>query len=438
MMRVFQRKWIWFFPIFSIFVMIYATHNKTFISVVRTVIAKLIRRKSGEDKIDKPTSMRNIRSTKQTKSDQKEKLLESTTQQQLIPTDLSEMVTFSSTHKSKLPTMLLWYPPPFLERRYGGKIIVDNLEKCGGCTFTNDKSKLNESEIIILHSNFLERGGSIPKSRFMNQTYVFYTQESPYHTNYLGKNIADLKNYDNLFNMTMTYRRDSDVMSAYGCWGERFIEKVQRFPLKPNRPKLAVMFASSCNKIGAKLRKEYSDMLIQNGLRLDRYGKCFGNYYNGSMDGVLMQYKFFMSFENSIHCRDYITEKFWLNSLEHGLLPVVIGPHKEDIKSVAPPHSYIHAEDFKSPKDLVNYLNYLDKNDTAYKEYFKWREIPPPHLKYACGKGTEFCVLCKKYMEGSRGKTFSISKWWYGEERTECFSTVYKKTKSYFSKIHGL
>ena len=45
---------------------------------------------------------------------------------------------------------------------------------------------------------------------------------------------------------------------------------------------------------------------------------------------------------------------------------------------MAPPNSFIHAEDFKSPEELVKYLDYLDGNDTAYLEYHAWRNMSPP------------------------------------------------------------
>ena len=49
------------------------------------------------------------------------------------------------------------------------------------------------------------------------------------------------------------------------------------------------------------------------------------------------------------------------------MIPVVYGPRLEDVEKVAPPNSFIHAEHFKSEKELVNYINYLDKNDTGKK-----------------------------------------------------------------------
>jgi len=45
-------------------------------------------------------------------------------------------------------------------------------------------------------------------------------------------------------------------------------------------------------------------------------------------------------------------------------------------KIFAPKHSTIFAEDFKSAADMAKYLKYLDKNNTAYLEYTKWKEGP--------------------------------------------------------------
>lgn len=44
----------------------------------------------------------------------------------------------------------------------------------------------------------------------------------------------------------------------------------------------------------------------------------------------------------------------------------------EDYARAAPPHSYIHVDEFPSAKELADYLHKLDQNDDLYNEYFQW------------------------------------------------------------------
>ncbi|VDK35531.1 unnamed protein product [Gongylonema pulchrum] len=69
-----------------------------------------------------------------------------------------------------------------------------------------------------------------------------------------------------------------------------------------------------------------------------------------------------MSFENSI-CRDYITEKLF-KRMERLLVPVVL--KKSLYNDILPEGSFIAADDFKSPRELAVYLDYLENNRTAY------------------------------------------------------------------------
>lgn len=86
---------------------------------------------------------------------------------------------------------------------------------------------------------------------------------------------------------------------------------------------------------------------------------------------MISNYKFYFSFENS-NCREYITEKFW-GALLRRQVPVVFGgASAADYKNIAPPHSFIHVNDFKDTKHLVDYLYYLARNETAYNEYLDW------------------------------------------------------------------
>lgn len=55
--------------------------------------------------------------------------------------------------------------------------------------------------------------------------------------------------------------------------------------------------------------------------------KCF--------DSLDKDYKFYLAFENS-NCRDYVTEKFFVNGLGRNVLPIVMGARPEDYQRSAP------------------------------------------------------------------------------------------------------
>lgn len=58
----------------------------------------------------------------------------------------------------------------------------------------------------------------------------------------------------------------------------------------------------------------------------------------------------------------------------HDVIPVVMGAAPEDYERAAPPHSFIHVDDFESPKELAEYLHKLDKDDELYNQYFQYVE----------------------------------------------------------------
>ena len=144
--------------------------------------------------------------------------------------------------------------------------------------------------------------------------------------------------------------------------------------------------------------------------------------------------KFYLAFENAYHCTDYISEKLWRNSFETGLVPVVYGPTKEDLLRHAPPNSFIFAEDFNSPRELVGYLDFLDENDGAYMDYHQWRTLIPDE-KTAILKAKEsslpktaelFCKMCNFVREAKKKKlkqTYkSVLKFWRFDVGEECKS----------------
>ena len=52
-----------------------------------------------------------------------------------------------------------------------------------------------------------------------------------------------------------------------------------------------------------------------------------------------------------------------------------MGAAPEDYKRIAPPHSYIHVDDFADAKELADYLHKLDNDDNLYNQYFAWKGI---------------------------------------------------------------
>ena len=124
------------------------------------------------------------------------------------------------------------------------------------------------------------------------------------------------------------------------------------------------------------------------------------------MKMVESKYKFYLSFENSL-CQDYVTEKFF-KVLNYDIVPIVMGG--ANYSKFAPEKSYIDARGFKSISDLANYLKYLDQNNTAYAEYFEWKNYFQVMHDYS----KAFCQLCQALNNPNEPtKSYAdIFKWW--------------------------
>ncbi|KAK5981573.1 hypothetical protein GCK32_001696, partial [Trichostrongylus colubriformis] len=203
--------------------------------------------------------------------------------------------------------------------------------------------------------------------RRYDQYVVFFSQESPYH----------IVPYDDQqeFNMSLGFRHDSPVASPYGytvklAKRSRLTYSSLNIPLINGKTLGAAWFVSNCHTESGRenyvreLKKYYP---------VDVYGVCDGKLCprDDPCEGMLnTDYHFYLSFENSI-CKDYITEKLWRHGYMHYVVPIVL--KRSIVEPYVPPKSFIAADDFKSPKDLAKYLQYLMANKTAYLEYFIWR-----------------------------------------------------------------
>ncbi len=100
-----------------------------------------------------------------------------------------------------------------------------------------------------------------------------------------------------------------------------------------------------------------------------------------------------------------------LFSSRNDVIPIVMGARKEDYALVAPPMSFIHVDDFDSPKELALYLLKLDQNDELYNQYFLWKDTG----RYINTKF--YCRLCAMLHDNSQVRWYKdIHHWWGGPE----------------------
>jgi glycoprotein 3-alpha-L-fucosyltransferase len=63
-----------------------------------------------------------------------------------------------------------------------------------------------------------------------------------------------------------------------------------------------------------------------------------------------------------------------VNGLSNDVIPIVMGAHPKDYERNSPPKSFIHVDDFRSPKELASFLNRLKYDPAKYQEYLQWKE----------------------------------------------------------------
>ncbi len=269
------------------------------------------------------------------------------------------------------------------------------------CLLTNNRSQVSLASAILFHFRQLRKP---PRYRNSKQLYVFLLRESPSYTRW---------NIQQRYNLTMTYRRDSDIpipvseivrktapVSAYRI----------KFPFA-NRTRSVAWVVSHCKT--ASKRENYVRKL-QQYIDVDIYGKCWNNSHPvcKSVDrfclteAIPANYKFYLAFENSL-CKDYVTEKLFRPLLTE-IVPIVYGG--TNYSRDAPPHSVINVADYSSPEKLAKYLKQLASNEPEYNSYFEWKKSYE-FMSTSLPKG--FCKLCEIVNSPTFHKTYrNMKSWW--------------------------
>lgn len=276
------------------------------------------------------------------------------------------------------------------------------------CVVTYDRARFQQSDAVFFHGRDVRDikpheihalRGHAPVSQF----WVWAFMESPLNLYY------DTQMYDGLFDWTATYKLASNFWTPY--YRIKPLEPLERS--MPAKRDYAAQKSKLIFGISSDFCEGYRTALvlrIKELTEFDFYGKC-GRKFSESVKlpeckrgtkechSLFASYKFVFAVENSF-CDEYVTEKYYRNGLLSNTVPIVAVPpkfiHK---KRYFITHSYINIFDFPSIERFVAYIQYLNSNDTAYNEYFSWKD----KFKVVVANHRA-CLVCKRLWDIEEGK----------------------------------
>lgn len=254
----------------------------------------------------------------------------------------------NTVKNSGLIYILEWTPTnaePFNFLEQGQKAF--KIRKCAfqNCFITSNHtyfSNVTDFDAILFNAPHINEDLVLPNKRSQVQNYIMTAME-PASFNPLPEIL------DDFFNLTWTYKLESDVPFPYIIIKNQHDEvigpKIDMHWIKvedmnetsdyvknklQNKCIAAAWIASHCGSIiRLDFAHDLQKALAKYGHRLDIYGQC-GDYHcptGERMDECFARietdYYFYLAFENSFG-EDYVSEKL-LHALEHYAVPVVLG-----------------------------------------------------------------------------------------------------------------
>ncbi|KAM4621649.1 GDP-fucose protein O-fucosyltransferase 4 [Polymixia lowei] len=296
----------------------------------------------------------------------------------------------SDPRSNKELPILLWWSAGLFPHFPGDTERIDCATS--SCLVTsNRKVQLYKRTASIIFYGTDFRAYEAPLPRLPHQTWALFHEESPMN-NYVLSHWPGIR----LFNYTATFRRGSDYPLTLQ-WLPSLAYLLQPIAVsleeknRWRREGLApVLYMQSHCDVPSD-RDRYVRELMKY-IEVDSYGKCLNNKplperledtatatgEDSHFMSFVSRYKFHLALENGL-CPDYMTEKLW-RPLHQGCVPVYRGSSL--VADWMPnDHSAIVIDDFPKPKDLANFLKFLDENDGEYARYLEFKN--PSHVTNA-------------------------------------------------------
>ena len=230
------------------------------------------------------------------------------------------------------------------------------------CQITRDQTVVPTADAVIFEGPDV---GVFPTVRPPGQVYVLM-QEKPYHK----RSKSLFPSYRGKFNLTMTYRRRSDIVLNTGrVLHSPTRRRAQEYVNSTSRSAKVAVLMRSCESSG---KRELYIKELARYIDVHVYGRC-GKYRCREpmfrcMKKLEKTYSFYLAFERS-YCKDYVEKVY--KPLMTNMVPVVYG--HADYSQIAPPHSVIDVKDYPNPRDLALHLHNLASDKERYNEHFHWR-----------------------------------------------------------------
>lgn len=246
--------------------------------------------------------------------------------------------------------------------------------------------------VVVFHAPSLH--DVKPLKKYPQQIWVLHSMEPPT----LHPPSKKLEMWTKLFNWTLGYRRDVDLLHVYGKFrsvsttlNHKNTVNTSIWRSQYNKTSL---FVSHCGV--ASKRLQYVKTLNP-FYKSDVYGacgtlKCPKSKYSICLD-LIKKYKFYLAFENSF-CKDYVTEKMFKTYFLNGsVIPIGRGQKQYDL--FMPPNSFLDTSKYSSPMKLAEHLWYISTNASEANLKFAWKEHFEVYNSNS-GRTSGFCELCRR------------------------------------------